>query len=96
MTTKTIEDLRDHLFAAIQGVRDKTLTIEQAKTISDLSQVVVNTAKVEVDFVRATERRESQFLLGTNGQAASPAGRQSNGALPSGILGITRHILADD
>ena len=56
--SKTIEDLRDHLFAVITGVRDGTVSIEQAKTIGELSQVVVNTAKVEVDFVRATERRE--------------------------------------
>jgi hypothetical protein len=31
---KTIEDLRDHLFAAIQGVRDGTLSLERAQTVS--------------------------------------------------------------
>lgn len=82
--SKTIEDLREHLFAAIQGVRDGSISIDQAKTISELSQVVVNTAKVEVDFVRATERRESKFL-----GAEAPA-------LPQGILGVRRHLLKDD
>lgn len=86
--SKTIDDLREHLFAAIQGVRDGTVSIEQAKTISDLSQVIVNTAKVEVDFVRATERRESRFL------AAPEMTPQANGAAPpNGIVGIRRHIL---
>jgi len=89
MSTKSIVDLREHLFAAIQGVRDGSLSIEQAKTISDLSQVIVNTAKVEVDFVRATERRESQFLLGA-GDAASGS------ALQNGIVGIRRHVCKDD
>lgn len=89
---KTIQDLRTHLFDAIQGVRDKTLTIEQAKTISDLSQVIVNTAKVEVDFVRATERRESQFL----GNAEQVASVDKLAALPNGIVGIRRHVCKDD
>jgi hypothetical protein len=89
--SKTIDDLREHLFAAIQGVRDGSVSIEQAKTISDLSQVIVNTAKVEVDFVRATERRESRFL-----GAPEAAGQSPDHALPKGILGVRRHLLRDD
>lgn len=85
MSSKTITDLREHLFAVIEGVRNNTITIEQAKTISDLSQVIVNTAKVEVDFVRATERTGSHFLGGDDAPA-----------LPKGILSITRHTLKDD
>ena len=89
MSSKTIEDLREHLFAAIAGVKDGSVSIEQAKTIGDLSQVVVNTAKVEVDFIRTTERRESQFL-GANGHGANGA------ALPNGIVGGRRHLLGDN
>ena len=61
MSTTDIEGLRARLFAAIDGVRDGTLDLDKAKTISDLSQVIVNTAKVELDYVRATEGR-SHFL----------------------------------
>lgn len=88
--SKTIDDLREHLFAAIAGVRDGTLSIEQAKTISELSQVVVNTAKVEVDFVRATERRESRFL------AAPVESDNQPKPLPNGITAIRRHVLKDE
>lgn len=98
--SKTIQDLREHLFAAIQGVRDGSVSIEQAKTISDLSQVIVNTAKVEVDFVRATERRDSLFLLGSTAQGGptinTTTRQATSGALPNGINSITRHVLADD
>ena len=89
MSRKTIDDLRDHLFAAIQGVRDGSVSIEQARTISELSQVVVNTAKVGVDFVRATDRRESVFLSAPN-QVVEPQ------KLPNGIVSIRRHVLGDD
>lgn len=38
------------------------MSIEQAKTISDLSQVIVNSAKVEVDYLRATDSGQSAFI----------------------------------
>ena len=94
MSAKTIEDLREHLFSTIAGVKAGTVTIEQAKTIGDLCQVVVNTAKVEVDFVRATERRDSAFLVSAPA-ATTTITTQANG-LPNGILGIRRHVCADD
>ncbi len=81
--SKTIEDLRERLFAAIDGVKAGTTSIEQAKTISDLSQVIVNTAKVEVDYLRATGGGESEFIATAIGA--------SN--LPQGIVGRTVHKL---
>lgn len=91
MSGKTIADLREHLFATIAGVKAGTISIDQAKTISELSQVVVNTAKVEVDYVRATEGK-SHFLSG-EGTLNLPAPGQ---ALPPGIKSITRHVCRDD
>jgi len=82
-STKTIDDLRERLFAAIDGVKDGTISLEQAKTISELSQVVVNTAKVEVDYLRANAGGESAFI----GSAVGAAN------LPPGINGVTVHRL---
>lgn len=89
--SKTIEDLREHLFAAIQGVRDGSVSVEQAKTISDLSQVIVNTAKVEVDYLRANSGGESRFINTAIGADNVPSALPS--ALPNGITGIVRHRL---
>ena len=86
--SKTIEDLRDHLFAAMAGIKDGSVTIEQAKTIGDIAQVVVNSAKVEVDFARVTDRHDSAFLAVTSDIAPR--------TLPNGILGVRRHLLKDD
>ena len=54
MTNETITDLRAHLFAVLAGLRDKDnpMDIERAKAISDVAQVVINSAKVEVDYMK--------------------------------------------
>lgn len=49
-----ITTLRNHLFDAIAGIKDKSMSIEQAKAITDISQVVINSAKVEVQFAAVT------------------------------------------
>ncbi len=51
-----IEDLRDHLFATIEALRDeeKPMDITRAKAISNAAQVIINSAKIEVDFLRVT------------------------------------------
>ncbi|MBF8176948.1 hypothetical protein [Herminiimonas contaminans] len=83
---KTISDLRAMLFETIAAVKDGTLEIEKAKVISELSQVMVNTAKAEVDNAKATGGVGSGFL--ESAPVAVP-----DGALPNGITGITRHVL---
>lgn len=58
-----INTLRDHLFSTLQGLKDGTITVETAKTIAEVGQVLINTAKVEVDYVRANNGGKSQFFL---------------------------------
>lgn len=83
MSNHTIDDLRKRLFETIDGVKDGSITIEKAKTIGDLSQVIVNSAKTEVEYLRATGGGESAFI-------ASAIGQDN---LPEGILGIRQHRL---
>jgi hypothetical protein len=51
-----IEDLRNHLFETIEALkdRDSPMELERAKVIADTAQVIINSAKVEVDLLRAT------------------------------------------
>lgn len=48
-----IEDLRNHLFATIEGLldEDKPLDIDRAKAVAQVAQVMVESAKVEVQFL---------------------------------------------
>jgi hypothetical protein len=59
-----IEDLRNHLFAALEGLADpeKPLDIERAKAIADVGRVIVDSAKVEVAFLAATQRTGTGFI----------------------------------
>lgn len=52
-----VEHLRQILFDTIKGLNAGDIKPEQAKIIGELTQVVVNSAKVEVDFIRATNGR---------------------------------------
>jgi hypothetical protein len=59
---KTVEDLREHLFETLQGLRNKSIPIAEAETAAKIAQVIVNSAKVECDMVRATGQRPSGFI----------------------------------
>ncbi len=50
-----IEDLRNHLFETLEALKDKDdpLPLDRAEAIAKVGQVIVNSAKVEVDFLRA-------------------------------------------
>ncbi len=63
-----IEDLRNHLFATLEALQDKEapMDLDRAQTIADVAQVIVNSAKVEVDFFEGNRRRQAEWFLPTN------------------------------
>lgn len=54
-----MEDLRNHLFAALEGLSDaeKPMELERARAIADVAQVVINSAKVEVEYLKLHDGR---------------------------------------
>lgn len=60
-----IEDLRNHLFVAIESLLDpeKPMEIERAKAVAEVAQVMINSAKVEVDMVKALGARNGSGFL---------------------------------
>lgn len=104
-----VDNLRAILFETIDAVRKGDMPLDRAKTVAELTQVVVNSARVEVDFIRATNGKGiGSGFLGEqpNGtpELPEPAAKQTEpGApaapasdLPSGITGIHRHLIRDD
>lgn len=72
MAKNKIEDLRNHLFMQLERLGDDEemkdtekleTELSRAKAIADVAQVIVNTAKLEVDFMKHCN----------NGTANSPA-----------------------
>lgn len=57
--TYTINDMRTDLAATIRALRsnDNNMTVDKAKAIGELAQVMINSAKVEVDMIRAVGQR---------------------------------------
>lgn len=51
-----IEDLRNHLFETLEALKDKEnpMPVERAVAIADVAQVIVNTAKAEIDMAKVT------------------------------------------
>lgn len=77
MAHNKLEDLRDHIFAALERFNDEELSseqmlveVEKSKAIASLANVLTSTAKIELDFMKATGAigTESQFFKGINTQ----------------------------
>lgn len=73
-----IDALRAHLFDTLRGLKDGSVPIEKAKAMSDVAQTIINTAKVEVDYAKATGTKGSTFL-------------EKKPELPPGITGVHQH-----
>lgn len=82
MTGKTIDDLRSMLFETMQAVKDGSMDLDRAKVMGDLSQVVINTAKVEVQYLTSASGGPSKFLEGpevsSNGSVPALPGASDN------------------
>lgn len=75
-----INDLRATLFEALKGIKDGSLDLDKARAINEVSKTIIDSAKVEVDYIRANQGGESSFLdaIGNNN-------------LPAGITGVVQH-----
>lgn len=69
-----VEDLRNHLFATLEALQDedKPMDLERAKTIAGVAQTVINSAKVEVDYLRATGAVKGSGFIPDEPRSALP------------------------
>lgn len=102
MSQQNITDLRRIMFDTLEALKskDKPLDIERALAIKEVAQVIVNSAKVEIDFLKVSGGTGSGFIAGH--PVSNPAlpgtdytERTGNGTktvthLPSGAT-VTRH-----
>jgi hypothetical protein len=71
-----IEDLRNHLFATLEALQDQDnpMDLDRAKTIADVSQTIINSAKVEVEFIKTTGQTQTTDFLPGEGRKALTGG----------------------
>lgn len=60
-----IVDLRNHLFETIEALKDKDdpMDLARARAVADVARVVVDSAKVEVEFLKTTGGLRSTGFL---------------------------------
>jgi hypothetical protein len=83
--SKTITDLREALFVALDAVKSGTMDLDKARAVNEIAKAIIDTAKVEVDYLRITGGGESAFI--------EPA-LTADSNLPPGITGIRQHRIA--
>ncbi len=87
-----IDQLRSHLMDTLAALRDRDNPMEpdRARAVAQVAGVLVDTAKVEIEYLKVTGQDSSKFLETPPDASVKHLGRE---ALPNGIVGITRHAL---
>lgn len=94
-----INELREILFASMRSLKKGASAddIALAKMQSDLAQTIINSVKVEVDFVRATGGQGSGFIknITPKGIDAPPDEKPAkNPSISHPAPGVTRHLMS--
>jgi hypothetical protein len=84
--SNNISTVRKHLLDTLADLRNREnpMEVERARAVADVARVLVDSAKVEVDFIKASGATGSDFIQPGDGDEKQPQ-------LPNGITGIRRH-----
>jgi len=63
---RDINYLRESLLNVMDMLAEDKIGVDRAKAICDIGQVLVNSAKVEVDMMKATEGQGTGFMRNIN------------------------------
>ncbi|KDR25453.1 hypothetical protein [Caballeronia zhejiangensis] len=79
----TIEELRSHLFDTLRALSDKEkpLELDRAKAVAEVAQVIINSAKVEVEHMKVSGGKGTGFMA------------EKKPEIPNGITNITKHTI---
>lgn len=75
MARNKITDLRDHLFAQLENLSDDELMLDperrereiaRSKQIVNVSSAIVETVKVEIDFLHAISKSDNNEVIDTS------------------------------
>lgn len=92
-TTPHMTQLRDHLMQTLASLRDRTNPMEpdRARAIGQVASVLIDSAKVEVDYIKATGADRSDFLETATTNLALSAPTQG----AHRPFGVTQHRLSN-
>ncbi|WP_295377267.1 hypothetical protein [uncultured Pseudacidovorax sp.] len=90
-----IDQLRTHLLDTLAALKDRDNPMDpnRARAVAEVASVLVDSAKVEVDYLKVTGQDKSGFLEGpASAPALPPASGYTQGHVERGD-GVTRHTL---
>ena len=96
-----INVLRGHLLATLADLRSRSNPMEpdRARAVATVASVLVDTAKVEIDYLRLTGNDNSGFIDGAYSPPAqalpAPAEPEKKG-VGRRVAGVTKHTCADE
>jgi hypothetical protein len=69
-----IDDLRNHLFETLEALTDdeKPMDLDRARAVAEVAKVIVESAKVEVSFLKVTGALRSSDFLPTDAGDEKP------------------------
>lgn len=98
MNTPHISELRTELMATLRDLRnpDKPMEPDRARAVAQVASVMVDSARVEVEYLKATKQDCSSFI---DGLKAPPAVKAITNA-PTGTIdrsqpGVVRHSMGE-
>lgn len=91
-TAPHIDQLREHLMQTLAALRDREHPMEpdRARAVAQVAGVLVETARVEVEFIKATNGDSSRFLGQPADTPALPDSGYKGGNVER-LPGVTRH-----
>ncbi len=94
-----INQLRQHLMDTLADLRNREVPMEtdRARAVALIASVLVDTAKVEVDYIRATTQDRSGFLEQPADPSVAHLGHTPGSGYTQGEIqrlpGVTKHRL---
>ena len=99
MTAPHISELRSELMATLRDLRNRTTPMEpdRARAVAQVAAVMVDTARVEVDYLKVTGQDVSNFIDGHKAPGLpAPTGYTATGTLDRSTPGRVVHRLRGD
>lgn len=96
--TPHMSQLREHLLGTLADLRnrDKPMEPDRARAVAQVASVLVDTARVEVDYLKATGQARANFLEEKPDAAVAHLGTTPSGYSQGEITrtpGVTQHRL---
>jgi hypothetical protein len=93
--------VREALFDTLDKLRKKEIDIETAKAVQEVSQTILNSAKMELDFLRHTDNVRSKFFDAEEAQSMLQTAKEtkqkalSNSSVPKEEIDKTLQEIKD-